>query len=132
MAKKKKYSKDERKAIISKLERIAREREEESRKKLRDSYVPSERYLRLETLLKQMNEINGELQESYRNQFYGWRYEIVNIQYHLNNIREEEINPFVTRYRVNKDDLEVEIILADQENPVDDLIESLLAKCVIK
>lgn len=129
---KKKYSKDERKAIISKLERIAREREEESRKKLRDSYVPSERYLRLETLLKQMNEINGELQESYRNQFYGWRYEIVNIQYHLNNIREEEINPFVTKYRVNKDDLEVEIILADQENPVDDLIESLLAKCVIK
>lgn len=129
---KKKYSKDERKAIIKKLERIACEREAESRKKLRDSYVPSERYLRLEALLKQINEINKELQESYSKHFYGWRYEVVNVQNYLNNIRDEEINHLVTKYYVNKEDLEVEIILADQENPIDDLIESLLAKCLIK
>lgn len=129
---KKKYSKDERKAIVKKLERIACEREKESRKKLRDSYVPSERYLRIETLLKQINEINKELQESYPKHFYGWRYELINIQNYLNNIRDEEIDHLVTKYYVNKDDLEVEIILADQENPVDDLIESLLAKCMIK
>ena len=129
---KKKFNKDERKAIVKKLEKIAHERETKSRKELRDSYVPSERYLRLESLLKQMNEINKELQESYPGHFYEWRYELINIQNYLNNIRDEEINHLVTKYYVNKDDLEVEIILADQENPIDDLIESLLAKCLIK
>lgn len=38
----------------------------------------------------------------------------------------------IERYNVNENDLEVEIILADQESPVDDLIERLLRNCLCK
>ena len=51
---------------------------------------------------------------------------------YLDQIRDKEIEHLVERYSVNETDLEVEIILADQESPVDDLIERLLRNCLCK
>jgi hypothetical protein len=53
-------------------------------------------------------------------------------QQYLDLIRDNEIRHLVERYEVNENDLEVEIILADQESPVDDLIELLLRTCLCK
>lgn len=129
---KKKFNKEERKAIIAKLSKIADERVKESRKHFRDFYVPSEKYKKLQNLLEQLNQINKELSELYPRHFYGWRYDSVNIQNYLDVIRDEEIDPLVTKYYVNKEDLEVEIILADQDDSIDELIENLLSKCLQK
>ena len=130
---KKKFNKEERKAIIKKLTNIARERTAASWKKHREAYRPSSEYQRVKTLIEQRNKVCEELREINKNLFLWSRFEDVNDpQYYLNEIRDNEIRHLVERYEVNETNLEVEIILMDQESPVDDLIERLLRNCLCK
>ena len=53
-------------------------------------------------------------------------------QLYLDSLRDKELKPLVERYDVNETNLEVEIILMDQDRPIDDLIERLLRNCLCK
>jgi hypothetical protein len=130
---KKKFSREERNAIIKKLTKIASERTKASWEKHRAAYRPSSEYQRVQMLIAQRNKICEELREVSGTLFSWSRFEPVNdAQHYLNEIRDKEIRHLVERYEVNETDLEVEIILADQESPVDDLIERLLRNCLCK
>ena len=125
-----KFNKDERKAIIAKLEKIANELEQKSWKEQREKYVPSENYIKAEKLIDTYNETRKVLRENFD---IGCYYsDNINKEYALNNLRDKEIKPLVTKYSVNKDDMEVEIILADKKDSVDELIEKLLKLCLCK
>lgn len=131
---KKKFNKEERLAIIKKLSKIASERTEASWKKHREAYRPSSEYQRVKMLLDQRNSACKELMEIDSSIFNSWydKFVIAKPQHYLDQIRDNEIRHLVERYEVNETDLEVEIILADQESPVDDLIERLLRSCLCK
>ena len=131
---KKKFNKEERLAIIKKLRNIANERTEASWKKHREAYRPSSEYQRAKMLLTQRNNACNELKELSPDVFSNsWSYfETCKIESYLNQLRDKEIKYLVERYRVNETDLEVEIILMDQEYPIDDLIECLLRTCLCK
>ena len=128
---KKKFNKEERLAIIKKLSKIASERTEASWKKHREAYRPSSEYQRVKMLLDQRNNACKELTDIDSSIFNSWydKFTIAEAHKYLNKIRDNEIEHLVERYEVNETDLEVEIILADQESPVDDLIERLLRSC---
>ena len=130
---KKKFNREERNAIIKKLTKIASERTQASWKKHREAYRPSSEYQRAKTLISLRNKACKELREFDPNVFLNWNYftQIKEDDY-LNQIRDKEIQHLVERYEVNKEDLDVELILADQESPVDDLIERLLRTCLCK
>ena len=129
---KKKFNKEERNAIIKKLRKIAEERTDASWKKHREAYKPSSEYQKVKTLLEQRNFVCNELKELDPSIFNScWdKFTLTNIQYYLDKIRDKEIKPLVERYEVNETDLEVEIILMDQDRPIDDLIERLLRNCL--
>jgi hypothetical protein len=129
---KKKFNKEERNAIIKKLTKIAEERTDASWKKHREAYKPSSEYQRVKILLEQRNFACNELKELDSSIFNSnWdKFTVTNIQYYLDKIRDKEIKHLVERYKVNETDLEVEIILMDQDKPVDDLIERLLRNCL--
>lgn len=129
---KKKFNKEERNAIIKKLKKIAEERTDASWKKHREAYKPSSDYQRVKILLEQRNFACNELKELDSSIFNGsWdKFMPANVQYYLDKIRDKEIKPLVERYKVNETDLEIEIILMDQDRPVDDLIERLLRNCL--
>ena len=129
---KKKFNKEERNAIIKKLTKIASDRTEASWKKHREAYRPSSEYQRAKMLIAQRNNACKELTEIDSSIFNSWydKFTIAEAQNYLNKIRDREIEHLVERYNVNETDLEVEIILADQESPVDDLIERLLRNCL--
>lgn len=130
---KKKFNREERNAIIKKLTKIASDRTEASWKKHREAYRPSSEYQRAKMLLDQRNKICEELREISGTVFSWTKFDIINnYQHFLNEIRDKEIEHLVERYNVNETDLEVEIILADQESPVDNLIERLLRNCLCK
>lgn len=131
---KKKFSREERNAIIKKLTKIASDRTEASWKKHREAYRPSSEYQRVKMLLDQRNSACKELTEIDPNVFHGYydKFTMAKPQQYLDLIRDNEIRHLVERYEVNENDLEVEIILADQESPVDDLIERLLRNCLCK
>lgn len=129
---KKKFNKEERNAIIKKLKNIANEREKASWDKHIAAYRPSPEYQRAKTLLEYRNNIVIELKEIDSNIFDKWSFQETNIQSYLDRLRDKEIRPLVERYIVNETDLEVEIILMDQDKPIDDLIERLLKKCLCK
>lgn len=76
---------------------------------------------------KELTEIDPNVFHSYYDKFV-----MAKPQHYLDQIRDNEIRHLVERYEVNENDLEVEIILADQESPVDDLIERLLRNCLCK
>ena len=131
----KKFNREERNAIIRKLTKIASDRTEASWKKHREAYRPSSEYQRVKMLLEQRNSACKELTEidpTVFHDYYDNKFVIVKLQHYLDQIRDNEIRHLVERYEVNKNDLEVEIILADQESPVDDLIERLLRNCLCK
>jgi hypothetical protein len=130
----KKFNREERNAIIKKLTKIASERTEASWKKHREAYRPSSEYQRVKMLLEQRNSACKELTEIDPNVFHGYydKFTMAKPQQYLDLIRDNEIRHLVERYEVNENDLEVEIILADQESPVDDLIERLLRNCLCK
>ena len=130
---KKKFNSEERRAIIKKLSKIASERAKASWEKHRAAYRPSAEYQRAKMLIVQRNTACKELREMNPNIFLNWTcFEQIRENDYLNQIRDKEIEHLVERYNVNETDLEVEIILADQESPVDDLIERLLRNCLCK
>lgn len=130
---KKKFNKEERLAIIKKLSKIASERAKASWEKHRAAYRPSAEYQRAKMLIVQRNNACKELRGMNPNIFSNWTcFEQIKEETYLNQIRDREIEHLVERYNVNETDLEVEIILADQESPVDDLIERLLRNCLCK
>lgn len=130
---KKKFNREERNAIIKKLVKIANERTKASWEKHRASYRPSSEYQRVKMLIDQRDKACEELRGISKTLFSWSKFEpITDAQHYLNEIRDNEIRHLVERYEVNETDLEVEIILADQESPVDDLIERLLRNCLCK
>lgn len=131
---KKKFNKEERNAIIKKLTKIAEERTNASWKKHREAYKPSSEYQKVKILLEQRNFVCKELKELDSGIFNScWdKFTLTNIQYYLDKIRDKEIEHLVERYKVNETDLEIEIILMDQDRPIDDLIERLLRNCLCK
>lgn len=129
----KKFNKEERQAIISKLRRIAEQREQESWKEAREKYIPSETYKEVKNLLEQREKACEQLRNINENLFNNWAFQInTDDSYYLNKIRDFEIKHLVTRYCVNENDMDVEIILAGQDDPIDTIIENLLNQCVIK
>ena len=130
----KKFNKEERTAIIKKLRKIANERMEASWKKQREAYRPSSEYQRAKMLLIQRNNACEELREIDSTIFNNWydKFGNTEIDRYLNQIRDKEIKHLVERYDVDEENLEVEIILAGQDTPVDDLIERLLRNCLCK
>lgn len=131
---KKKFNSEERRAIIKKLSKIASERAKASWEKHRAAYRPSAEYQRAKMLIAQRNNACKELTEIDSSIFNSWydKFTIAEAQNYLNKIRDNEIEHLVERYEVNETDLEVEIILSDQDKPVDDLIERLLRNCLCK
>lgn len=130
---KKKFSREERLAIIKKLRNIATQRTNESWEKHRAAYRPSAEYQRAQMLMAQRNNACKELKELDSDVFLNWNYftQIKESDY-LDQIRDKEIKHLVERYEVNETDLDVEIILAGQESSVNDLIERLLRNCLCK
>jgi hypothetical protein len=130
---KKKFSREERLAIIKKLTKIASERTKASWEKHRAAYRPSAEYQKAKMLIAQRNNACKELREFDPNVFLNWNYftQIKESDY-LDQIRDKEIKHLVERYEVNETDLDVEIILAGQESSVNDLIERLLRNCLCK
>ena len=130
---KKKFNSEERRAIIRKLKNIAKERTDASWEKHKAAYKPSEEYLKAQAFIEQRNKACEELQSIDANIFQNWTtFEKIDAKQYLNKLRDKEINHLIERYDVNETDLEVEIILMDQESPVDDLIELLLKTCLHK
>ena len=129
---KKKFNKEERLAIIKKLSKIASERTEASWDKHIAAYKPSEEYKRVKYLLEQRNNIIAELKKIDSNIFDKWAFQEIDAQLYLDSLRDKELKPLVERYDVNETNLEVEIILMDQDRPIDDLIERLLRSCLCK
>lgn len=129
----KKFNKEERQAIISKLRRIAEQREQESWKEAREKYIPSETYKEVKNLLEQRKKACEQLRNINENLFNNWAFQVnTDDSYYLDKIRDSEIKHLVTRYYVNASDMEVEIILADMDEPMDVIIENLLNQCLIK
>ena len=129
---KKKFNKEERQAIIKKLSKIASERTEASWDKHIAAYKPSEEYKRVKYLLEQRNNIIAELKSIDSNIFDKWAFQEIDAQLYLDRLRDKELKSLVERYDVNETNLEVEIILMDQDRPIDDLIERLLRNCLCK
>lgn len=129
---KKKFNKEERQAIIKKLSKIASERTEASWDKQIVAYKPSEEYKRVKYLLEQRNNIIAELKKIDSNIFDKWAFQEIDTKLYLDSLRNKELKPLVERYDVNETNLEVEIILMDQDRPIDDLIERLLRNCLCK
>ena len=130
---KKKFNREERDAIIKKLTKIASERTKASWEKHRAAYRPSAEYQRAQMLIAQRNTACKELRGMNPDIFLNWTcFEQIKEDDYLNQIRDKEIKHLVERYDVNKTDLEVEIILADQDRPINDLIERLLRNCLCK
>lgn len=130
---KRKFNREERNAIIQKLENIAKEREQQSWEDCRKAYKPSETYIKAEVLLTARNEACKALKELDSYCFRIWNtFEILNKEQYLNQIRDREIEPLVTKYKVDRTNLEVEIILMNQDDPIDELIEKLLEGCLCK
>ena len=129
---KKKFNKEERLAIIKKLSKIASERTEASWDKHIAAYKTSEEYKRVKYLLEQKNNIIAELKKIDSNIFDKWAFQEIDTKLYLDRLRNKELKPLVERYNVNETNLEVEIILMDQDRPIDDLIERLLRNCLCK
>lgn len=130
---KKKFNREERQAIIKKLTKIASERTRASWEKHRAAYRPSAEYQRAKMLIAQRNTACVELRELDPDVFLNWNYFVqIKESDYLNQIRDKEIKHLVERYEVNETDLDVELILADQDRPIDDLIERLLRNCLCK
>ena len=130
---KKKFSREERLAIIKKLTKIASERTKASWEKHRAAYRPSAEYQKAKMLIAQRNTACKELREFDPDVFLNWNYFVqIKESDYLDQIRDKEIKHLVERYEVNETDLDVEIILAGQESSVNDLIERLLRNCLCK
>lgn len=125
----KKFNKDERKAIIARLQEIVQEKTQTEWETFRKNYVPSERYLHVKKLLETYHSVIDELVKN--KEVYYWNK--INTETVLNSIRDNEIRPNVPQYAINEKELEVEIIFAQEETTaMSDMVEMLLNKCLVK
>lgn len=124
-----KFNKDERKAIIARLQDVVKEKTQAEWETFRKNYVPSERYLQVKKLLETYCSTIDEL-DKYEEVYYISKVNIENI---LNRIRDNEIEPNIPKYTINEKELEVEIIFTQEENTaMTDMVEILLNKCLVK
>lgn len=126
---KKKFNKEERSAIIAKLKQIAHDKNTAAWKAAEAAYVPSETYKNIEKLLTQFNETWHQLKTEFEtvNMEHNWsNREPYNIPEKLRTVRSRELEKVVGKYSVNEDRLEVEIILMNQDDPMDKILEHLL------
>lgn len=124
-----KFNKDERKAIIARLQDVVKEKTQAEWETFRKNYVPSERYLQAKKLLETYHSVIDEL-DKYEEVYYISKVNIENI---LNRIRDNEIEPNIPKYTINEKELEVEIIFTQEENTaMTDMVEILLNKCLVK
>ena len=114
------------------MSKIASERTEVSWDKHIAAYKPSEEYKRVKYLLEQRNNFVAELKKIDSRIFDKWAFQEIDTQLYLDSLRDKELKPLVERYDVYETNLEVEIILMDQDRPIDDLIERLLRNCLCK
>lgn len=126
---KKKFNREERSAIIAKLKQIARDKNTAAWEAAEAAYVPSETYKNVEKLLTQFNETWHQLKNEFAtvNMEHNWsNREPYNIPEKLKSVRNRELEKVVEKYSVNEDRLEVEIILMNQDDPMDKILEHLL------
>lgn len=123
----KKFNKEERKAILIKANHLAQERYREMWNEKVKNYVPSEAYLKAKNLMEQHNLIFDELNKY--SEISGYYYNKFNIKDKLLSIRDNEIRKEIPAYIYNETMLDCELILMCQENPLDQIIESLVDKC---
>lgn len=126
---KKKFNREERNAIIAKLRQIAEDKNNAAWKAAEAAYIPSETYKRIETLLVQFNDIWHQLDTEFAtvNMEHNWtNREPYNIPKKLESVRNKELDKVVKKYSVNADKLDVEIILMNQDDPMDKILEHLL------
>ena len=124
-----KFNKDQRRAIIAKLQNVVKEKTQAEWETFRKNYVPSDRYLQAKKLLETYNYTVDEL-EKYEEVYYINKASSENI---LNKIRDNEIRPNIPEYKVNEKTLEVEIIFLQQEDTsMEEMVELLIDKCLVK
>lgn len=123
----KKFSKEERKAILIKANYLAQERYREMWNEKVKNYVPSEAYIKAKNLMEQHNLIFDELNKY--PEISGYYYNKFDIKNKLLSIRDNEIRKKIPIYIYNETMLDCELILMCQENPLDQIIESLVDKC---
>lgn len=123
----KKFNKEERKAILIKANHLAQERYREMWNEKVKNYVPSEAYIKAKNLMEQHNLIFDELNQYL--EISGYYYNKFNIKDKLLSIRDNEIRKELPTYIYNETMLDCELILMCQENPLDQIIESLIDKC---
>lgn len=123
----KKFNKEERKAILTKANYLAQERYREMWNEKVKNYVPSEAYIKAKNLMEQHNLIFDELNTF--PEISGYYYNKFNIKDKLLSIRDNEIRKEIPAYIYNETMLDCELILMCQENPLDQIIESLVDKC---
>ena len=124
-----KFNKDERKAIIARLQDVVKEKTQAEWETFRKNYVPSERYLQVKKLLETYHSVIDELVKN--EEVYYWNK--INTENVLNKIRDNEIEPNIPKYAINEKELEVEIIFTQEENTaMTDMVEILLNKCLVK
>ena len=128
---KKKFSKEERWAIIEKLKRIAHDKNEELLKTERECYVPSEKYKELEKAINKYNIAQETLNKACKQcklDISYYQQKIENPESKLNQVRDAEIKSKCRFYSVDKEKLELELILFDDAVANDQLFETLLTK----
>lgn len=123
----KKFNKEERKAILIKANHLAQEKYREMWNEKVKNYVPSETYIKAKNLMEQHNLIFDELNKY--PEISGYYYNKFNIKDKLLSIRDNEIRKEIPTYIYNETMLDCELILMCQENPLDQIIESLVDKC---
>ena len=125
----KKFNKDERKAIIARLQEIVKEKTQAEWETFRKNYIPSERYLQVKKLLETYHSVIDELVKN--KEVYYWSR--INTEHVLDAIRDNEIRPNIPQYTINEKELEVEIIFTQEETTaMSDMVEMLLNKCLVK
>lgn len=121
-----KYNKEERKAIVAKIEKEINKRNDEIWKTARDNYKPSKEYKLFKDALENREkyckiilEINSGL----------WSCGEINIQYQLDCLRDRELEKTIKLYHFNASDLESEIILNGRSCEISELIQKLVDDC---
>lgn len=123
----KKFNKEERKAILAKTKQVMQERHKTIWNEKIKNYVPSKAYLKAQNLMEQHNSIYNELNKYSEMRDYWYRG--FDIKEKLELIRDNEIRKDVPEYIFNETMLDCELILMNQEEPIDQIIETLINKC---
>ena len=120
-----KFNKEERKAIISKVSKIAKERYNKALEEAREAYIPSKKYLEVKKAIEDREAAcNVLIKEAAVN---SWKVEKIDQKVVLTRIMDKELN--IPKYNIDETELETEIILSCCGS-VDELIEKLLDLCM--